>query len=295
MKRLLSFQTFLYVGLLFLLIYLIREGQFAAVRVHRWPSLLLSLLFLFGGFGVLSAAWQRCLMQSQAVPFRDAFNSLNLGSIGKYIPGKVAILHGITAYLSERRQLGRKQTGLLFLQFHLVYILTGFLAGTGLLALLNVQQRGWYALWAGLLLIFFLGFRPIMQWGFRLLARLSDRFVLDGPLPRFSPAAAGMLLGVWLLWGLGFHGLTLALSPVSPGWSNVFSFPFAAAAGNLVIIAPGGLGVREGLLSFVLQGQGVSQEIAHSLSLASRMWFLLGELSTFLLALLWMRRQPLKP
>jgi hypothetical protein len=292
MKRLFSFKYFLYLALLFLLIYLVREQRFANLEVLHWPSLLLSLLLLFGGFALLAVVWHRSLEGLGGVSFRHAFSSLNLGSMGKYIPGKVATLHGISAYLYERLQLSHKRTALLFVQFNLVYVLTGFLAGGGLLAQLDVQQRYWYALWAGLLLVFFIGFRPIMKVLFRLLTRLWPRFSMDAPLPRFGLWNAGLLLAVWLLWGLGFHLLALALSPDAPGWGNVFSFPFAAAAGNLVIIAPGGLGVREGLLTYVLRGQGMPGETALTLSLASRMWFLLGELSAFALALLWMRRKP---
>ena len=71
------------------------------------------------------------------------------------------------------------------------------------------------------------------------------------------------------------HGLGLEVA---------LAFPFAATIGILVFVFPGGLGVREGLLVFYLVSAGLPLENATVLSIVARLWFLVGEVSIFALA-----------
>jgi uncharacterized membrane protein YbhN (UPF0104 family) len=65
------------------------------------------------------------------------------------------------------------------------------------------------------------------------------------------------------------------------------TFPLAATLGILAIIAPGGIGVREGVLFLFLNSSGaLTVEEATTISVFSRVWFLVGESFLFLIALL---------
>ena len=88
------------------------------------------------------------------------------------------------------------------------------------------------------------------------------------------------LMSCWISWSLGFYFLTVSLGfslPVNIG----FLFTFAALAGILALISPGGLGVREGVIAAGLIFYGMSNEQAFSLSAFSRIWYLGGELFIF--------------
>ena len=66
--------------------------------------------------------------------------------------------------------------------------------------------------------------------------------------------------------------MPLSLLPVLAGIVNV-----SATVGFLVLIAPSGLGVREGVLAFLLSLY-LPAPVAVTISLASRVWLTLAEL-----------------
>ncbi|MFC1887849.1 lysylphosphatidylglycerol synthase domain-containing protein, partial [Candidatus Cloacimonadota bacterium] len=71
--------------------------------------------------------------------------------------------------------------------------------------------------------------------------------------------------------------LTLVPIPIAAG----FTFPLAATLGIIALIAPGGLGAREGVLTVLLNSVGIDIVTATSISVASRIWYLTGELFIF--------------
>lgn len=54
--------------------------------------------------------------------------------------------------------------------------------------------------------------------------------------------------------------------------------------GLLAIIIPGGFGVREGIMVFYLVLLGIPLEIAGGIAVLARLWFIIGEIFIFLLA-----------
>ena len=63
-------------------------------------------------------------------------------------------------------------------------------------------------------------------------------------------------------------------------------FPLAATIGVLAIIAPGGIGAREGILTGYFVLTGIPLETAVTISIASRLWFLIGESLFFIVGLM---------
>ena len=88
-------------------------------------------------------------------------------------------------------------------------------------------------------------------------------------------------VGIWLLWSTGFLCLAGALSNVPIPWTLAFAFPLATTIGIVAVIAPGGVGVREGVLVGYLSSQGLPLELATTIAVASRLWFLIGEVGIF--------------
>ena len=64
-----------------------------------------------------------------------------------------------------------------------------------------------------------------------------------------------------------------------------FIYPLALTIGLIVIVMPGGLGVREGIIYTSLIYLGIDSELSLSISIYSRFWSTLGELVIFLVTL----------
>jgi len=79
----------------------------------------------------------------------------------------------------------------------------------------------------------------------------------------------------WLLYGVGGYLLVCVVSggiigPIDTQIGMVGAFPFAWAAGYLVLLAPGGAGFREGALVYAL-GSWMSFELAIVVAVLARM------------------------
>jgi uncharacterized membrane protein YbhN (UPF0104 family) len=56
--------------------------------------------------------------------------------------------------------------------------------------------------------------------------------------------------------------------------------------GILAIFLPGGIGVREGIMTAYLSALGIELELAITIATLSRLWFITGEVFIFLMALI---------
>jgi uncharacterized membrane protein YbhN (UPF0104 family) len=90
----------------------------------------------------------------------------------------------------------------------------------------------------------------------------------------------------WLTWCSAFYFLALSLYTHTASIAVGFGFALAASLGIMSIIAPGGIGVREGVLVGFLSLAGYNAQEATTIAITSRLWFLGGECFIFLLALL---------
>lgn len=86
----------------------------------------------------------------------------------------------------------------------------------------------------------------------------------------------------WFLFGAAFtvfaYSLGVAIAPVSA----TSAFALAFFLGFIAIFSPGGLGVREGVLYFLLAPQ-IGTAAALTLSVSSRLWMMGGELASLAL------------
>jgi len=89
-------------------------------------------------------------------------------------------------------------------------------------------------------------------------------------------------LGGWILWGCGFFLLAVSITDHFIPFSAVFCFPLAGSLGILFVFAPGGIGIREGIIAGYLTLLNVSLPEAIMISATSRLWFLVGELFIFI-------------
>jgi hypothetical protein len=282
MKRI--FNIFLFVSFLFLFIYLVRQ-DFIIPVVHNWFYLSVSFICLFAGFYVSTFSWKVAL-HSHGFSYKghETLVSHGLSVFAKYIPGKIWVILGRAAYLSDgKKEL--KNRSFVSLKEQLIYLWAGFLVSS--IPTMIFYKLQWISILVLLMvagLTLFLFFEKINKGILGLFLRIFKKD-LEIPLVNFrqSLPMIGAVLLIWLSWTLGFYLFILAFSAeVTP--IMMFAFPISVCFGLIAIILPGGIGLREGIIIGYLTLAGLEVENATTISFLNRLWFICGELFIFLLA-----------
>ena len=244
-----------------------------------------SLIFLIGGFVFSAASWHSMLGLCSSVPWSRALISSGMSVFGKYLPGKIWSVLGRAAFVADNRGLNIKTASLMSVKTQILDLWVGVLFGT--IALQVLRVTGWLKiaiplLWLGCTyaavnLGSYHQKLPSHKWVQKLLH--LNPFVPSGNFKMLLP-----FLLSWGCWSLGFFLFAGSLTVQPLPWALAGAFPLACVLGMLAIIAPGGLGVREGALIGTLSLLGLSGEKSLDISLAARAWYLFGEFSLFLIA-----------
>lgn len=254
-----------------------------------------SMAALLIGFVASVLAWQAALRDSGLrISLADAVTSAGLSVFGKYLPGKVWLILGMAGRIARHHPVELRDVVAVATRMQVLSLLVGLIVGMPALALLEV--RAWpialaiALVCAGCAVLAVARLRNAVQTLAPILARVfAYLWPVSAPA---GPALFGWLALTWLAWGLGFALLGQALSGEPWPWPMLAVFPLAAVLGLLVLIAPGGIGAREGVLALALAALGMDAEQIVSVSIWSRAWFLLGELSLFVAGLLALKCRP---
>jgi uncharacterized membrane protein YbhN (UPF0104 family) len=216
---------------------------------------------------------------------REAMAAWLGSNLGRYLPGKIWQLTGLAAYLRARGDSGA--TGVaVSLALQAVTLLTGLAIGVAFAGSELVTAVG---PWRLLLLVVFL-LLCAQPAAIRALTRLGGRVLRepgsgDIPLPQRDLGVVVLLLvSVWAVTGLGFWALLHGL--VGPGGPSMLVATGVYAAsyviGYLVLIAPGGLVVREGMMTGLLVSlASMPVGVAAAVAVAARLWMTLAEVIAF--------------
>ncbi len=200
------------------------------------------------------------------VSYWTTFRIVAIAQLGKYLPGKV-MFAGNYYLLSREAGVSNIQVGTSFVVSQALWMLTASLCGLPVLSLLHPALRYTVLLFplALILLIHprFLG--GLLRLGQKVARRTEER-----PLP--LPQGLGLRFYAWgvvlylLNWGLAGLGAWLSLRALGSLGLEVFPLALASialgtAAGLVVLFAPVGLGIREGLGALIL-APAVGAEVA---------------------------------
>ncbi len=264
------------------------------------------------GWSPAVVVWQRMLASSGSrVSFLICARAYFAGHLGKYVPGKAAVLAVRAAMLKPMgvnlwvgmitttlETLGTMSVGLLL---PLALVLSGAVRGPAMLVNLfgrdpasnvSVERNDAHpAIWQfSLTLIVILLIVPTIgsacsELLIKLLQTLKPSLNFHGR--RWSiPWSSWLLLSV----GWGIHGVSFGLTlkgvtggPIVwhdwPMWTAAVSW--ATAGAFFVFLVPGGLGIREGLLIEFLRGQsGITSRVAVVSALVLRLVWLMAEFTT---------------
>ncbi|MBU6366261.1 MAG: flippase-like domain-containing protein, partial [Gemmatimonadetes bacterium] len=272
----------------------------AAVRGSSvdWGWIGASTLFVLGTHAMLVQAW-RLLLEGWGgrLSYGAAVQVWTIANLGRWIPGKVWSV-GALGVLAERagvNAIAAYGAALLGTALNLG-------AGCAVAMLLGAQAlRAINPIWGRMVWIGLVAFLVAVAVLPRLLPVLLGRFARRRGVPmgarQLRAARLWSVVAVhflsWVGYGVAFWLFTRGVAPAISGNPIAFIAVYAASylAGYLVLIAPGGVGVREGTLAALLVSMGMaSRGDAVLLGILSRGWLTVLEILPGLVSLLLLPR-----
>ncbi len=278
------FKFLLYVSLVFLAIALYNADYLKIPRIFSVFALTLSFVFLFAGFIFNAISWNQVLRVSK-YPIRlgECVAGFGLSIFGKYIPGKIWMIVGRAAYITEENRYPLGTLSAISLHTQLIAIWFGLIYGlSGLYMLGGSYLWSWLllALWLVLTVVIFSNFvHAKAEQGIRLILRKDITLPKLTVKSTFSVMPA--FIAYWAFWSIAYYLLVTSLIEIKIPWSVGLGFPLAGTLGIITFISPGGLGTREAVMVGYLALAGLPVVDATTVAVASRLWFIVGEVFIF--------------
>lgn len=251
-----------------------------------WTWLVGSALAYLAAWGFSAWFWHRLLWTLGDRPdWLATIKGYYIGHLGKYMPGKALALLLRAGYV--RGHQVRFGVAILTSFYE---VLTTMASGALIAAILmliyppDVAGFDWHPLYTGLLLLGLCGV-PLLPGVFNLLVRrLSSRFVViesyQLPPLRALTLIEGLAitLGNWALLGVSVWMMLQAVVPAPPEltfevWAQcTIAISLGSVAGFLVLVTPGGIGVREFFLLKMLAFGGPASAIVAVAILTRLAW-----------------------
>jgi glycosyltransferase 2 family protein len=258
------------------------RGQTIALE-FRPLHLIASLLLVWLIYAMLIAAWRQMLGGwGQRLDVLSAARIWTVSNLGKYVPGKVWALAGMT-FMAQRAGVAPWAAAASAVVLQAVGIGTGAaVVGAAASVALETAHPGSRAA----LLLLILGSALAVALALwppfaRRLLGLAGVDATDARPPSAGTVALGIAanLTAWLGYGAALMLLAAGLLPGVPLDAATATAAFTASylAGLLALVAPGGIGVRESVMILLLQSP-IGLAAATVLALASRVLLTLAEL-----------------
>jgi glycosyltransferase 2 family protein len=263
--------------------------NFAELEI-RWAWLVASAAIYLVGIGFGAWFWRFLHAHfGYPIPLYAAFRAHYIGQLGKYVPGK-ALAIAIRAELVHPH--GVPYGVSIITSFY--EVLTGMAAGAIVAGVLYAIEPpgeldlGLHPVAIGAVLIGLCGI-PLLPGVFnflvsKLTARIQAIELYRLPPIRFVTLAAGLLATTvgWCVQGMSVWAMLQGIVPDPPAlntetWAQcTAAIAFANVAGFVIVVAPGGLGVRESLLRILLGSFGPGPYIAAT-AIALRLVWIVAE------------------
>lgn len=274
-----------YLSVVFLAVALYKADYLKVPHIFSVFALAASFLLLFAGFILNAISWRQVLQKSNiAVGLGESFAGLGLSVFGKYIPGKIWLVMGRAAYLAEKSHYSLGALSAVSLNTQFIAIWVGLVLG-----LIGIYLAGGGHLWSWLILAVWVVLTVVIFSPFiHAKAEQAMRRLLhkDFTIPKLSfrstLSVMPWFVGYWALWSCGFYLFVNSLTATTVPWNVGFGFPLAGTLGIMTFISPGGLGTREAVMTGYLALAGIPLVEATTVAVASRLWFLGGEVFIFI-------------
>jgi glycosyltransferase 2 family protein len=280
------FSILFYLSILFVLIFLYKFDYFIFPSINNYYYLFISIILITSSYYFRVVGWKDCLkITGIDISLKRAIVSTGLSVFMAYIPGKLMVVVGRAAYVSNKNKVSISNTSSTSFFNQVLHLWTGLLIGSIALISTNIPPT-----WNILTLITFTALTLIILFQkrvFVLLKKLASYFKKNLNLPSIDNRNVYKILPsfflLWLSWGLGFLFLvkSVYVAEAVP-IQTIFAFPLSATLGIVAIFAPGGIGVREAVLVGCLTLYQIPIEIATGITVLSRVWFIIGEAFIFI-------------
>jgi hypothetical protein len=249
------------------------------------PALVVATVLALVGPVLTMLGW-RVLLADLGSPLHvaPAAGVFFIGQLGKYLPGSVwSVL--AQADMGARLHIPRRRSAVVGLIGIGLGVVTGLLVGLPALPLLlhssSAGHAGWMLLAVPLLVVACWPrlLNAAIRTGLRVLRREPLEHDLSG---RAILLSVLLFIGAWLSFGL--HTWVLAQSIGGTGSAGsllltaVAGYGLAASLGMLAVVAPAGVGIREGLLVLLL-GSHMTTSAATAVVLLSRFLITFGDVA----------------
>lgn len=253
----------------------------ALIRHARWGWVVGGVVLALVGMSALGLVWRAVLAALGAeTRLGDVFAWYQVGNLGKYVPGGVFQVLG-RAELATRGGVPRSLAyNSVALSMGATY-LCGALVAAALLPFTLVAHGSLREAW-WVLAVIPVGLAALHPRVLGAVFLVAER-AFGGSDERQVPSARTSLLLVarhapgWLVNGLAVYAVTLAFTPDAPFVTVLFAAIASWVAGFLVIVVPGGIGVREALFVGIAQ-TSMPGNTAATVAIASRLAFVSADL-----------------
>ena len=251
----------------------------------NYALLILSFLLLFLGFFGGCFIWKLTLRYlGESISYRNSLEVIAGSILGKYVPGKLWFTLG-RVYLGRKIGLSEKKVVvsivvemiLMFLSCLLISLIS-----LGFSMKFYSETQIYIAIFAAIIGIVVIHPNILGRMINFVLLRFKKRPIKFELRYIETLGLLGLWCLVWSLMGTGFYFLILSFYPIDlssfPGMIGTYTI--AWIIGFLSIITPAGLGVREGVLSYLLNFY-LPVSIGIIVSLLARVWVTIAELIFF--------------
>jgi uncharacterized membrane protein YbhN (UPF0104 family) len=251
--------------------------------------LVISFGFLFLNFFIFVEGWRSIVSAfGSRISFKKAFWIMSSSQLAKYVPGGIWFALG-RVYLGRNEKIKEEivaisvvvETGLTFvvgiLLFAICFMLTG---NRGIIHLSFLIPA--------LVVFLVVLYPPVLNTLMRIALRLFKRDPFDLKISYVRILGLSIFfIALWLSQIIGFYFLINAVYSIP--FSSIFTlgaaYTLSWMTGFVVIFAPGGLGVREGMMTLLLASL-IPSPLAVAISFIARVWMTLFEIVVFFIGLL---------
>lgn len=290
LKRILSFIVIILIFYFLIRTLVLNWGKIPFKDLHfNGLYIALSYLMLILHFLSYSKSWQEIMTGlGHKITFMQSLWIIATTQIAKYIPGRIWYMVG-RIYIGKKERFDSNLLAVsMILETCLLIITSGILF---LIATLFIGIFRTSYLILGILLIVgaVVMIHPrILSWLVNFIARLLRRQPVVIPMAYSRMLRVSLFFfGLWIAQIIGFYFLVVAIYPV-----DVSLFPILTAAyclswitGFIVLFAPSGLGIREGVMTLLLTPV-LTAPLAIAMSFISRIWMTIFEIVVFFIGLL---------
>jgi uncharacterized membrane protein YbhN (UPF0104 family) len=263
---------------------------------YNWDlyiHVLIASFFIFLVARILrSLTWKISLsLIDEEISLWDSCEIISLSELAKYVPGKVWNLLG-NVYLAKKKNISQVKAFTSQILLAMVLVLSGLLIFSVFLLfnfkLFNSNLHNIYLILIIIPIVIFSLHPKTVNTCIQYVLKKTGKY--DTPI-KFSFNNLLLLLFcsiiLWFFYGLWFYIFTKSIFPLTNVQFPIFMSIYAISwtLGFLAIIVPSGLGIREGVLTYLL-GFFMPIPMALAISILSRIWLIICDLLCAFIAMM---------